>query len=835
MTRGLRAALLAGLVFAIAALAGCADPEKSAQAAITKAEAAWTEARAELDPKGRVKRYDAVIKDVETIGKKYKKSAAAKTIAAGGTVGGVSLTAMKATRDDLAARAECYAAPTAECLKPFASRSFSENAAYQSSPEAAFGTSQQLVCEKGFAAADATLEPFKINRPIYAQQLMQIGMAAAACDRPEDLKAAIDAYRAAEPAQDAERRAAMLTILATDALEPAWPPVLAEFETALASGALDANSAANVALTLATRYAALGQTQEALAKYDYFKQLGYEADWQSKLDLATGLVMAGAAEQGLLITATGDQKSFLIIPLNQAAAEIGRRLKLIRQGSHVPELTTVQDVAVYMAQADAAEKARYGPAAAAVEAEIDKLAPSVVVQDGAFGPSGLDSAYGMLALAWQKLGEPAKATAAMDKALALRAAKIPEGAVGVGEDAMAEYQAVLALAQGKPEEAATHAKLLRVRHDHARLIMNAMAQAGDAEKALTVAGELGAGPNFATYSPLVEGLVKAGKTAAAEAVIAAYPGSAEEKAGLNWMLINQLADAGDARGAEAAAAKYGLLKTAADRLRLKTVLLNSEKILKDRKQAEPIIREIFAIGEEMDKAYPESGGHEQFLAQTAASFAFKAGYTDLGVELYQKASRKDQRPLFDAFQEGADPKSLTPVLMLAQDNLTGEERAYVIDAAIRAGVVRSGTARRRRVRSPRRRAIPPDTARQKDEAASPCRAEAPAGEHVGRVMDAEEHPARSDEEREDSGGSEKISAGASVLEQRRCGDGEIEIDRGGACRMAAREACAGDFREVRNDLRARTIEQRFQKVDDQRLADDDDDEKRRIRPFAPQE
>jgi hypothetical protein len=121
-------------------------------------------------------------------------------------------------------------------------------------------------------------------------------------------------------------------------------------------------------------------------------------------------------------------------------------------------------------------------------------------------------------------------------------------------------------------------------------------------------------------------------------------------------------------------------------LQLLTLLLNSEKTALDRKPAEPIIREIFTLGEQLE----QSGGganpyqrSERFLAQEASRLAFQSRHTDLGIELYKAASRKDQRPLFAAFNDDMKPRDMAPVLMLAHDNLQGEELGYVIDAALR--------------------------------------------------------------------------------------------------------------------------------------------------------
>jgi hypothetical protein len=102
----------------------------------------------------------------------------------------------------------------------------------------------------------------------------------------------------------------------------------------------------------------------------------------------------------------------------------------------------------------------------------------------------------------------------------------------------------------------------------------------------------------------------------------------------------------------------------------------------DRGEAEAALREMFTLGEELDKAAAQNRSRSDY-AQNAATLAFKAGYTDLGIELYRAASSKDQRPFFSAFEENTKPADFPRILMTAHDNLRGDELGYVIDSAIR--------------------------------------------------------------------------------------------------------------------------------------------------------
>src|SRR5690606_12593398 len=109
-------------------------------------------------------------------------------------------------------------------------------------------------------------------------------------------------------------------------------------------------------------------------------------------------------------------------------------------------------------------------------------------------------------------------------------------------------------------------------------------------------------------------------------------------------------------------------------------------VARDRGKAEPIIREIFTLGQERDRAGANASFLDRsttFYAQEAAAHAFRNGHIDLGIELYKAAANKDQRPLFQAFRPGLSERDLKAILLLAHDNLRGEQLGYVIDAAVR--------------------------------------------------------------------------------------------------------------------------------------------------------
>jgi hypothetical protein len=679
------AVLLAGLCL----FAGCGNPEQSAIDAVAQAEADWTDALAESDPRRRLGAYDSIIDDLESVVENYPETPQGQSLAAGRAIGSMSLTRVKAVRDSLAARAECYASPTVQCLQPFSSRPNDSGAAAAGASNDALAQAQSQVCARGFAAADQMLDAFKINKPVYAQQLIQVALAAAECDKPEEVLAAIDAYRKAEPAVGANRIGAYLGILATEALEPAWASMLTELESTLQSGGLDANTAATLTLTMAVRYAALGDARAAVGKYTYFTEtLNYQADAQTELDLAAKLVAAGAADAGLAIAQAGrpnDAAGYAAVALHRATAELGTRLGLLdANATAAPRIYDTATIRDYFAPIAAAESARYLSAAATIEEALDKLVASTDVETIPIGGGGADAAYGVLALVQQKAGAADRAVAALAKAERLRGARAA-GVQTATQQYFLPFQILMALAQDRGEDAVRYAQI-RLQPYYLELILDAIATSGTAEQALTAAGTLNAASNPRAYTAIIGALIEAGKLDQAEQVINAFAGSAAEKNVLYWQLVTKAANDGDPRRAEQAAERFGLLNGPGERMRLFTTLLNSEDVARDRRRAEPIIREIFSLGEQLDQAGGGSNAfqrNERYLAQEAARAAFQSGFIDLGIELYEAASRKDQRPLFAAFNDKLRTAELTRILMLAHDNLQGEALAYVIDAGIR--------------------------------------------------------------------------------------------------------------------------------------------------------
>lgn len=663
-------------------LSGCSDPEQSARDAMDELHADWDKARSGLDPEKRVKAYQAAIEEVEGIIGEYKDTQVGSTLAAGRSVDGLSLASMKSEHDSLAPRAACYAAPTPDCLLPFASTGFRRSAT--GSTDDAARRAVQLVCDKGFADADAALEGVKINRPLYASSLVQIALQAAQCDKPEAVKAAVAAYLAAEPAQGAERVGKLMSILQTDALRSAWPDVLAVVEKELPAAGLPPGNVAGYELTLAVIYAGTGNSEAALAKYRHVTEdLGYTADVTVRRDLAGALISSGNPAAGLELAKGDGSRDITMETIHSAAAGLGRQLGILRPGlAPYANLQPRQALDEFFAPVDAETQKNAAAAAGRIEAELDTFVAPQKPEGKWLGLSGAETTYGILALIQQKIGAPDKASALVKKAEETRAALSRPGTYQPdARTYLGEYQVLVALAQGKVDEAAgMYDRVTPVGTDVGRLILAAYAQNGQAEEAMTFAARTNRGLN--EYDLIIKELAASGHADKAEQVLNAAPGNASVKAGMAWGLVEKAAAAGDVGQAEAIAEKYNLLGNSGYRMRMFELKAEAAIAKGDRGDTEKAIREMFAYGEELDKAAAQ-GRSQATNAQNAAIVAFKAGYTELGIELYRTAPGKDQRPFFTAFGENSDPDDFPALLLVAHDNLRGEPLGYVIDACIR--------------------------------------------------------------------------------------------------------------------------------------------------------
>ena len=653
------------------------DPEEAARSALSDVQASWEAAQETLDPQARLDAYNDVIATVENVAETYPETEAGEAIAAGRSVDGIAIATMKAERDKLAERADCYANPTADCLRAYANRRARSGG--NSATRDTINDAQTAICETGFADADAALEDLKINRANYAQQLVQLGMAAAECDRPDDVRAAIDAYLAAEPAQGPQRVNALGRILNTPDLAPAWAPVMADLETVLDSGQMDNNSAANAAITLAAAQARSGNADAALEKIAYVTDtLGFGIAGPTQKDMAIALVAGGNPAAGR--TLYDDQSAAINwgMILRDAASELGAKLGLTKSPpSSGPELMNVDNIDDYFAPVAESVKAEIAPRVAAIEEAVNQFIPDISILSTSNQYSNADSATATLALIQQKLGAPDKASELVDKAAAMRMQRFGDRPAS-GVNYIAPFQTLIAIGQGRYDDAARTAQDIGnsrgANRDYVRLIVTAIAKTGDAERALSVANQAGQGGGF--EQEIVDALISSGHTDKAIEVINASNISGRQQSELYWRIVAHEIGSGGADSAAQSAEGFGLLNTSEDELRLLDLQVRHHAEAEDQAAAEEALRAYFAVGEEMDLA-----GARDLYAQQAAELAFEFGFFDLGVVLYRAASRKDHRPVREALRDGPDREQYPTLLMLAHDHAEGN-LPDVIDVAI---------------------------------------------------------------------------------------------------------------------------------------------------------
>ena len=688
MNTRIRYTLLAGTLLATA----CSNPQKAAETTIEKAQASLDGATGTLDPEKRVKAYDTIIKDVEGIAKKYPKTPIGQAIAAGRPVNGISVAELTQKRDEMDARAKCYANPTVECLTPFGSGAADTSGSDGS--QGNFAAAEQLVCDRNFKAADKALDAIKINTDAYAKELIQVGFAAAKCDKPDEVKAAIAAYMQAEPAQSQQRAMNLLGVLGTPEFSPAYPMILKELEDGLQSGAITAQDAANVTLTLAADYARNGDAKAAMEKYTYFTDtLHYQADLTTLEDLSTNLMADGDMTNGIALTEYNDNPGVLVPRVRKAATVLAMRLDLVGDtNTAAPKLASQESLETYFAPVPGVSKAAFDTGADAIEAELDTLAVDARPSAQTLGDIGIDNGYTQLALVREKLGETDKAKALVKKAVDYRTRMTGQAGTPLSWGS-GQTRALLAIRWGDLEGAANIITTSGLSaDDYGRLLMVEGGRTLDAKGAIALANMISSRMDlWHCYDDIIPVMAEAGKGDEVEKLIEAFPGQVHDKENFYWDLVDGMVARGDVSGAKTYAKKHDLVKDDDGVYKLDARLMSSDKIAGNRGKAEPIIREMFQFGETKDKAANASGGYDNsysrgqsYQAEHAAELAFSNGYTDLGIELYQKATYKDHRPLLHAFTDKISKSDMTKVLMLAQDNATSAEYlSYVINSAIR--------------------------------------------------------------------------------------------------------------------------------------------------------
>ncbi|MEM9289118.1 MAG: hypothetical protein AAGA36_12335 [Pseudomonadota bacterium] len=672
------------LFLACTALAACGgDPVADSNKALEDAKAEWEKAKSIMAPTKRVSEYEDILADLKAIPERYPETPIGQSLAAGGSVSGVSIDRYEAEKDRLAERAACYANPTEECLLPFTSPIFDRDGTD------AVGTAnggRNIVCTDGFDAAIASLEGKRVNQRLYADELVQVGFAAAACDKPAAVEQAIAAYVQAEPFSMDRRATKIAQILSTPELKAGWGPAIDELETLLGVQAITAQTKASVGLSLTSAYAKLWDTGKAVEKYTYVTEtLGFQVS--DTLNTGGTLIAAGAVDEGVALAkkTSGlpkfeDQRAIAHIAwgVRLLSDELGLSKNGIVRIKNAAQIQSIED---YFATPDGKDLTAAKSAVSKIAATLDSFDSSTWRKAGS---EQLDatSAYAYLGLIHRKLGDAAAAKASLSKAedIATKLAA-PSSSLNVQ---YGTFLFLIAMADGDLEAMrATALSSGGYGSQHIPAFIKAAVAEDKIELAINTMAEASPTDSGAYYYPrLIQEMIDQGKLDRLEEAIDASPEDAGRKAGHASRAIQAFADQGMPKKVEAIAAKYQPNPSANQQRVLAKALVKAHTKAGDDSKAKAMIGEMFEAGLKSDANAPEYG-NRNFIAQQAATEAFELGLFDYGLELYGKAERKNRVPLATALAtDGFEEKNLPIVLMTAHDNLSSPDMAVIVNFAV---------------------------------------------------------------------------------------------------------------------------------------------------------
>ncbi|MEO0617172.1 MAG: hypothetical protein AAFY69_13665 [Pseudomonadota bacterium] len=670
-----RRALAGGLLCTLL-VAGCGgDPVERSTKALEAARDDWETARAIMAPQQRVAAYRELIEELREIAERYPETPIGQALAQGREANGLSLQRLDAETERLATRATCYADPTVECLLPFTSPAF--NRAGQS----AGNSSRDLICTQGLDAANAGLEGKRINKRLYADELVQLAFAAAGCDKPEAVAGAVAAYINAEPLTGAERALKIAQIVNTPDLAAGWQPAIDTLEAALEADDVSNDAKATIALTLVHAYGRQQARDEAVAKYRFVTEtLGFQLG--SARDIGGRLIAVGALDEGLKLAHASvsqprlrpfGETSFMMRAMQLLAEDLGLTGNAMNVGSH----TAVSDIRKLFSPPERVVADAMLNTLSAVESTLDTLDRSSWRRNGSeYGNA--NAAYGLIGVLRRKLGDSAGAVAALDKADAL----YEDGASP--KTATTSYRFLVAAAD---EDLNTMRQLGVAQGGHGsfrvRLYIRAAVADGrieDAIETMAAASPGDAGGNY--YWELVRAMIDHKQLDRLEAVIEAAPGGARDKKRYASISMQAFAAAGKPESVQSLATQYQLMGTAREQEILKELLIQAHAVAGNEDRARTLIAELFETGQAAD-ARTQSYNNQRWRAQGAASKAFEVGLFDYGMSLFREARRRNHQPLTMAIRCCEPSKAqLTQILMAAHDFLPEAEVQTVIGGVV---------------------------------------------------------------------------------------------------------------------------------------------------------
>lgn len=661
-----RAALLGASVLALAA---CSDPEVKAEKAIVAAAERWTLAAEELEPKARLQAYRKASRQLRKAGEKHDETQPGRRLLSGGTVAGVSLTAAEAETARLEGRADCYADPDASCLSALVTEEGKDffgvetDASGLSAQEAALA----LVCSDGFAPANAALEPMKVNRQGFTQALLQVGLEAHQCERPEAVDAAVQAALASGPASGEPAAGLSILVLNTPDLAAGHAEAAKRLEDLVAGETLPQGVLAGALLKLAIVDAQAGRLDSASARYRLVtEQMGYRADSQSLAALGEAFAVLGETKRAAGFTG-GSEWSSLSKGAEALLVEVGLK------GNFGSGTITPLHGETLLAGPDLPRAAapprldRLAEAAEAVAATVD-----------ATGRPYVGQSFARLAVAFQRTGQQARADEALARAEAMNA---PDSVLGLA-------RAWVSFDRGLTDEALRQAQATPKNFqfsDWAKAGIIARAAEASPEVLLDYANLV---PEGRLHGAVITALMKAGRITEAETVLGAL---GTNQAAYATTLAAKAYESGDIAEGDRIVDAYGVGRSDANRFHLTTAKIMG--LAGKRGQGgelDALLAELHLIGKRLDEA-SDSWARDADEATRAVGVAFKAGRTDTALRMAADTPGIDRHAYFAAMDVDAiEAKDMPRVLLSAHDRLDAEELEAVL--AVYARTLAEGVA-----------------------------------------------------------------------------------------------------------------------------------------------
>lgn len=652
------------------------DPDERVREELESIRSDWVSAQDIEDLDRRLSAYDKIIVQLDRVSDRYGETEIGARIANGQRALGVEPATYRAVRDDLNSKRDCIAAPTVECLQPFARDPGLNLGVQERDPD--IRSARQAACLGDFESVQSALASSRPNSTVYRQKLIQTAFGAEFCERDDLVDLIIGEAVHTDEAVGARRVENLTEILSTFELFAGWSHAADALDTLARSGTLQDDQSASAALTSSLALARLGDVERAYQGYQYVTdQLGFVVNQTDLNELGVALIADGAIDfldqlEGVTINASN-----LTIALNVLARDAqlekekpffqgNRRYQRLALNSHSPisealaPLTAGPNHQVLLQRAEL------------IQSLLDEIRtgrrPAPEYSLSRYGPT-----YGLLAVIYQKLGEPDKADAVLEIG--------SEIARDNFADDLRVYAAIIHTAQNDLEaavaelEAAGRTSGWEV--DVPLQVIYALGAAGQFDEGRRAVSRLGSAdsvyPNPA-YIYLGDGLIKAGQLAEAEQVVAILFASQQGRSAGTEM-ANRLVEAAAFANDKA---RLGSLEAyldgtdQEDRVRFLSAQAKGYSRSGNANETEQILRELFVYGQEADQANNRGAGdfsvssrERSYFAASASLVAFELGLFDLGLDLYRSATWKDTTPLVKAGETAPDVETLSSVLSTA--------------------------------------------------------------------------------------------------------------------------------------------------------------------------